>query len=249
MTIERSVTIGVLALQGAFREHIAYFNHVIESNPDQYSEYDIRLKEVKTKQDLEQCDSLVIPGGESSSISYIAERTELLPHLYEFVSDKSKSIWGTCAGLIFLSKQLVNGIENQQILGALDIEVSRNAFGRQIDSFEQSLDFSSFIPGCTDFPTVFIRAPVVTKILIQRECLKEEVIRSNNSYQNPAPVKVLYSLKNYDGKDHELIVAVKQGHILGTSFHPELADDYRFHKWFLDEFVIKKLKQYTGRET
>ena len=94
---------------------------------------------------------------------------------------------------------------------------------------------------------MFIRAPVVTKILNQKDSLKEGVIRSNNSYQNQAPVKVLYSLKNYDGKDHELIVAVQQGHILGTSFHPELAEDYRFHKWFLDEFVIKKLKQYIDR--
>lgn len=247
MTIHRSVTIGVLALQGAFREHIAYFKHLIESNPDEYAVYDFDIKEVRTKEDLVLCDSLVIPGGESSSISYIAERTELLPHLYKFVSDESKSVWGTCAGLIFLSKQLINGIENQRVLGALDIEVSRNAFGRQIDSFEQSLDFSSFIPGCTDFPTVFIRAPVVTKILNQKDSLKEGVIRSNNSYQNQAPVKVLYSLKNYDGKDHELIVAVQQGHILGTSFHPELAEDYRFHKWFLDEFVIKKLQQYIDR--
>lgn len=66
------------------------------------------------------------------------------------------------------------------------------------------------------------------------------MLKSENTYQNKAPVEILYSLKNYDGKDNELIVAVKQGHILGTSFHPELADDYRFHKWFLDEFILKK---------
>ena len=76
--------------------------------------------------------------------------------------------FGDLCWIDFLSKQLINGIENQRVLGALDIEVSRNAFGRQINSFEQSLDFSSFIPGCTAFPTVFIRAPVVTKILNQK---------------------------------------------------------------------------------
>ncbi|EMG46671.1 SNO3 Probable pyridoxal 5'-phosphate synthase subunit SNO3 [Candida maltosa Xu316] len=241
MTTTKPVVVGVLALQGAFREHIAYFNHILASNPSEYSEYDFKIIEVRTKEQLDTCDSLVIPGGESSSISYIAERTNFLQSLYDFVSDESKSVWGTCAGLIFLSKHLINGIEQQKTLGALNIEVSRNAFGRQIDSFEQNLDFSSFIPGCTDFPTVFIRAPVVTKILTAKDELKEGVLKSPNSYENKAPVEVLYSLKNYDGKDNELIVAVQQGHVLGTSFHPELADDYRFHKWFLDEFVIKRL--------
>lgn len=242
MTTTKPVILGVLALQGAFREHIAYFKHLIDSNPTEYSAYDFKIIEVKTKQDLELCDSLVIPGGESSSMSYIAERTQLLPELYKFVADKSKSIWGTCAGLIFLSKHLINGIDEQKTLGALDIEVSRNAFGRQIDSFQQPLDFSKFIPDCHDFPTVFIRAPVVTKILDQKDYAKEQgVLKSENTYQNKAPVEILYSLKNYDGKDNELIVAIKQGHILGTSFHPELADDYRFHKWFLDEFVLKKV--------
>ncbi|RCK56148.1 Pyridoxal 5'-phosphate synthase subunit SNO1 [Candida viswanathii] len=241
MTTTKPVILGVLALQGAFREHIAYFKHLIDTHPTEYSAFDFHIIEVRTKEDLELCDALVIPGGESSSMSYIAERTQLLPELYKFVADESKSVWGTCAGLIFLSKHLINGIEQQKTLGALDIEVSRNAFGRQIDSFEQHLDFSSFIPGCTDFPTVFIRAPIVTKILDKKDQAKEGVLKSENTYQNKAPVELLYSLKNYDGKDNELIVAVKQGHVLGTSFHPELADDYRFHKWFLDDFVLKRV--------
>lgn len=196
MTTTKPVILGVLALQGAFREHIAYFKHLIDSNPTEYSAYDFKIIEVKTKQDLELCDSLVIPGGESSSMSYIAERTQLLPELYKFVADESKSIWGTCAGLIFLSKHLINGIDEQKTLGALDIEVSRNAFGRQIDSFQQPLDFSKFVPDCHDFPTVFIRAPVVTKILDQKDYAKEQgVLKSENTYQNKAPVGLLIPLK------------------------------------------------------
>ncbi|RLV92105.1 Pyridoxal 5'-phosphate synthase subunit SNO1 [Spathaspora sp. JA1] len=254
MTTSQTVTIGVLALQGAFREHIAYFNELLKENSQEYSEYEFKIIEVKTKEDLQTCDSLVIPGGESTSISYIAERTNLLPYLYEFISDETKSIWGTCAGMIFLSRQLINGKLNQKILGGLNVEVSRNAFGRQLNSFEQPLDFSGFMPGVEKFPTVFIRAPVVTRILSPTQIEQEEeheilhhlhaeegIIRSENRYINHAPIEVLYSLKNFDNHDHELIVAVKQGHILGISFHPELAGDYRFHKWFIDEFVLKRL--------
>lgn len=241
MTIPKPVTLGVLALQGAFREHINYFKSVIEQDEEKYSNYSINIIAVRTKEDLDKCDSLVIPGGESSSMSYIAERTNLLPHLCKFVSNESKSIWGTCAGLIFLAKEVENAVENQTCLGGLDIQVSRNAFGRQVDSFEQKLDFSGFIPGCDSFPTVFIRAPVVTRILPNRAesgSSPNKIVRSKSNYHNKAPVEVLYKLHNYDGKENELIVAVRQGRILGTSFHPELSDDNRFHQWFIDEFVL-----------
>lgn len=248
MTTSKSIILGVLALQGAFQEHIEYFNKILETCPDEYNEFNIEVKEIRTKEDLEQCDSLVIPGGESTTMSWIAIRTNLLEPLYDFVSS-GKPLWGTCAGLIFLAKQLKNGKVNQKILGALNIQVTRNAFGRQLDSFSTKLDFSSFIPGCCDFQTVFIRAPVVTQVLSEPDLLPEieekrslsppEIINSLNSYNNPAPVEVLYKLKNVDHHNHDLIVAVRQGNVLGTSFHPELADDYRFHKWFLDEFVLK----------
>ncbi|KAI5960304.1 SNO1 [Candida pseudojiufengensis] len=240
MTVTRNIVIGVLSLQGAFLEHSIYLKKAIANNENKYLNYSFEVIEVRTKDQLEKCDSLVIPGGESSAMSYIAERTELLPSLYKFVADESKSIWGTCAGLIFLSKEIINGLENQRCLGGLDIQVNRNAFGRQIDSFEKKLDFSEFIPDCKDFPTVFIRAPVVTKILNETTDDKQ-LIKSENNYQNPAPVEVLYKLHNYHG-DNELIVAVRQGRILGTSFHPELSDDYRFHQWFIDEFVLKTCK-------
>lgn len=219
-----AITVGVLALQGAFAEHISHFSRAGSEG--------FEFIEVKTKEQLDRCHGLVIPGGESTSISLIAERTGLLPELYKFVADESKLVWGTCAGLIFLSKQILNGKPDQKILGGLNITVTRNAFGRQLDSFSQDLDFSSFIPGGEAFPTIFIRAPVVesTKLI-----LGDGLIVSENNYNNPYPVEVLHQLEN------GFIVAVKQGNKLGTSFHPELAPDYRFHRWFLDELVKKQL--------
>ncbi|KAI3403844.2 SNO1 [Candida oxycetoniae] len=240
MTQSIAITIGVLALQGAFQEHLTYLETVISQDEEKYSNYSFRIIPVKTKEVLFECSALVIPGGESSSMSYIAERTGLLPHLYEFVADESKAIWGTCAGLIFLSKQIRNGLKDQKCLGGLNIETNRNAFGRQLDSFVKELDFSKFISGCTDFLTVFIRAPVVTKVLTEPNSSRDldKFIKSENDYVNEAPVEVLYSLDNYDGDNNKLMVAVRQGRILGTSFHPELSDDHRFHQWFIDEFVL-----------
>lgn len=215
--------VGVLALQGAFAEHI---NHFSRAGGEGFE-----FIEVRTKEQLNRCHGLVIPGGESTSISLIAERTGLLPELYKFIADESKLVWGTCAGLIFLSKQILNGKPEQKLLGGLNITVTRNAFGRQLDSFSQDLDFSSFIPGGEAFPTIFIRAPVVasTKLVLT----DEPMVVSENTYDNPYPVEVLHAL------DNGFIVAVKQGNKLGTSFHPELAPDYRFHKWFLDTLKEK----------
>ncbi|KAG2733758.1 hypothetical protein G9P44_003283 [Scheffersomyces stipitis] len=249
MTTSTEVTLGVLALQGAFREHIEYFQKVIESHPQEYSKFTFTFIEVKTEDQLRRCDSLVIPGGESTSISLIAERTNLLQPLMDYVKSE-KPIWGTCAGLIFLSKQLKNGRVGQKLLGGLNVEVTRNAFGRQLDSFESPLDFSSFIPDCHAFPTVFIRAPVITELLhdgpTESKSESDSIFYSQNNYNNKAPIEVLHSLKNHGKIDHELIVAVRQGHILGTSFHPELAtDDYRFHKWYIDEFVVKSKNKST----
>lgn len=232
MTVSNLKTIGVLALQGAFIEHIQHLANAV-SNPE-YSGYDFSFPEIKTSEALSKCDALIIPGGESTSISLIAERTGMLEPLMEFVK-QNKPIWGTCAGLIFLSKQIVNGKRGQKLLGAIDIQVTRNAFGRQLDSFVADLDFSSFIKGLDKFQTVFIRAPVISHILSKNETSEcENVINSENDYQNDNPIEILYKLE-----ESGLIVAVKQGNKLGTSFHPELSSDCRFHKWFIDEFVLK----------
>jgi 5'-phosphate synthase pdxT subunit len=230
----KQIVVGVLALQGAFIEHINFFIKATEAH--NYV-YDFKFIEVKTKEQLSQCHGLVIPGGESTSISLIAEATQVLDPLYELIQS-DVPVWGTCAGLIFLARQIRNGKVGQKVLGGLDIEVTRNAFGRQLDSFEADLDYSSFISGVTKFNTVFIRAPVVTAILNKSSPTgASDVIYSENTYRNPAPIQVLSSIKR---ADQDLIVAVRQGNKLGTSFHPELSNgDYRFHKWFLDEFVIK----------
>lgn len=243
MTNSKCCTVGVLALQGAFKEHIQLLEQATKGYANQI---ELSFVEVRTPAQLSSCDALIVPGGESTSMSLIAERTHMLEPLSDYISSK-KPIWGTCAGLIFLSKQIVNGRPGQKVLGALDIQVKRNAFGRQLDSFEQDLDFRSFIPDVDAFPTIFIRAPVVSKILetnynkefIPIQKLVEdnaEIIFSSKKFTNESPVKILHQL------DNGLVVAVRQGNILGTSFHPELTDDHRFHKWFLDEFVLGNYK-------
>ena len=232
MTISKKVTVGVLALQGAFIEHIKHFKGATKSG---YSDYEFDFIEVRTEEQLDRCDGLVIPGGESTAISLIAQRTGLLGPLMHYVKSE-RPIWGTCAGLIFLSTQVENGKPGQQLLGGMNIQVKRNAFGRQLQSFQSDLDFSSFIPLVSDFPTIFIRAPVITNVLSdieESENIDNEIIHSKNDYENKAPVQILHQL------DNGLIVAVRQGTKLGTSFHPELSDDYRFHKWFIDEFITK----------
>lgn len=235
------VVVGVLALQGAFIEHIDYFEDVVKNKS--YANHQFEFIEVRTSEQLKRCDGLVIPGGESTSISLIAERTNLLNHLYLFIADETKVVWGTCAGLIFLSREVLGGKPDQKLLGGLNIRCIRNAFGRQIDSFMKPLDFSSFIPGMNEFPAVFIRAPVVDRITdnepdysISIKDDSQSLIISDNQYQNKFSVEILHQLHNGD------IVAVRQGNKLGTSFHPELGDDNRFHKWFLDEFVLNKKK-------
>ena len=232
MTITKKVTVGVLALQGAFIEHIKHFEGATKNG---YSDYEFNFIEVRTEEQLDRCHGLVIPGGESTAISLIAQRTDLLGPLMHYVKSE-RPIWGTCAGLIFLSTQVENGKPGQQLLGGMNIQVKRNAFGRQLQSFQSDLDFSSFIPLVSDFPTIFIRAPVITNVLSDingSENVDNEIIHSKNDYENKAPVQILHQL------DNGLVVAVRQGTKLGTSFHPELSDDYRFHKWFIDEFITK----------
>ena len=181
--------IGVLALQGAFIEHVKMLRKL-----------DIAAVEVRLPQHLDDLDGLIIPGGESTTIGKLAADYHLIAPLQHFA--RVKPTWGTCAGMIFLAKDI--GIDEQPILGAMDISVDRNAFGRQVDSFETDLE----IVGLTgdSFHAVFIRAPVVRAV--------------------DADVAVLARLE--DGR----IVAVRQGHLLATAFHPELTDDLRLHSLF-----------------
>lgn len=230
MTVEKTdKTVGVLALQGAFIEHINHFKKVALQHKPQYDNF--QFIEVRTEEELGQCDALVIPGGESTAISIIARRTNLLGPLRDFIR-QGKPAWGTCAGLIMLSRQATHGRPSQELIGGLDVECSRNAFGRQLDSFNYELDTSDFIKNGPTVHCTFIRAPIVTRLLSEKDAPTEsEGLIVAPPFENKAPPKVLARLND------DRIIAVSQGKVLGTSFHPELSDTVIFHKWFLDEFV------------
>lgn len=223
-------TVGVLALQGAFIEHINHFEKVVNQHQGQYNNF--RFIEVRTEIELSQCDALVIPGGESTAISIIARRINLLEPLRAFVR-AGNPVWGTCAGLIMLSRQATHGRRSQELIGGLDVECSRNAFGRQLDSFNYELDTSGFIKNGSTVHCTFIRAPVVTKVFSKQDATSSDSdsLIVAPPFENKAEPKVLARL------DDQRIIAVSQGKILGTSFHPELSNTLVFHKWFLDEFV------------
>lgn len=185
--------VGVLALQGDFREHIAVLGGL-----------GARTVPVRRPVDLESIDGLVIPGGESSVMDKLARTFGLQQPLKDAVSS-GLPVYGTCAGLIMIADRVLDAIAGQESLGGLDISVRRNAFGSQLDSFETDL----FIPVLGDEPVhaVFIRAPIVEQFGVA--------------------VSSLASLP--DGR----VVAVEQGNLLGTSFHPEMTGDTRFHEYFL----------------
>ncbi|WP_312855776.1 pyridoxal 5'-phosphate synthase glutaminase subunit PdxT [Nocardioides stalactiti] len=184
--------IGVFALQGDVREHLATLTELgVEAIP------------VRRPVELERCDGLVLPGGESTTMAKLARTFELLEPLRERVR-AGMPTFGTCAGMILLADRILDGAVGQETIGGLDVTVRRNAFGRQVDSFEADLDVRGL-----DAPVhaVFIRAPWV-----------EEV---------GADVEVLAEAEGHP-------VAVRQGHLMATSFHPEVADDGRIHRLFLD---------------
>jgi 5'-phosphate synthase pdxT subunit len=182
--------IGVLAIQGDFAEHIVMLKRL-----------GVETAEVRLPAQLNGLDALIIPGGESTTIGKLAEDFGLIEPLRTF--GKTHAIWGTCAGAIFLSK---DARRNQPLLGIMDISVVRNAFGRQVDSFEADFDLPELGEG-GPYHAIFIRAPIIESV--------------------EGSVKVIASLP--DGR----IIAARQGKLLATSFHPELTQDTRFHKYFL----------------
>ncbi|MGQ9466860.1 MAG: pyridoxal 5'-phosphate synthase glutaminase subunit PdxT [Anaerolineae bacterium] len=185
--------IGVLALQGAFIEHKNVLNRL-----------GVQPVEVRLPEHLEGLNGLIIPGGESTTMGLLAQKWGLLEPLRAFARS-GRPVWGTCAGMILLAKEIVDGVPGQPILGLMDITVRRNAFGRQVDSFEADLEIP--VLGDLPFHAVFIRAPVIERV--------------------GASVDVLASL------DDGTAVAVRQGNLLATAFHPELTPDDRFHRYFM----------------
>jgi 5'-phosphate synthase pdxT subunit len=187
--------VGVLALQGDFREHIAVLRSL---GADAVG--------VRRPEELAGVSGLIIPGGESSVMDKLSRMFGLADPLKSAIAG-GLPVWGTCAGLIMLADTILDGIEGQESLGGLDIDVRRNAFGSQLDSFETDLD----IPAVGEDPlhAVFIRGPVVDRV--------------------GDGVTVLASLPD------ARVVAVEQGSLLGTSFHPEMTGDTRFHDYFLQK--------------
>jgi 5'-phosphate synthase pdxT subunit len=190
--------IGVLALQGDVREHVAALTRV-----------GVRSGAVRSLEQLNACDGLVIPGGESTTMSRLA----LIDGWFEPLRSMRAAgvpMYGSCAGMIMLADQVLDARPDQETVGGLHVVVRRNAFGRQVDSFE--MDVQMPVLGSESFHAVFIRAPWV-------ESVGEDV-------------QVLAEISS--GERAGTIVAVRQGSVLATSFHPELTEDDRVHRYFVD---------------
>jgi 5'-phosphate synthase pdxT subunit len=186
--------IGVLALQGAFIEHEKVLNRL-----------GVETCEVRLPKDLEGLSGVIIPGGESTTIGKLAVQYNLIDPL-RARARSGQPVWGTCAGMIFMAKDVGR---DQPLLGLMDVKVQRNAFGRQVDSFEADLDVTG-INGARPFHAIFIRAPLIESV--------------------GAGVEVLARIER---RGEPVIVAARQGNLLATSFHPELSADDRFHRFFL----------------
>jgi len=188
-------TVGVLALQGDVREHLAAL-----------SDCGVHAAAVRRPTELAQVDALVLPGGESTTMSRLLETFELLEPVRARIADGMPA-YGSCAGMILLAREVLDGRPDQRQLGGLDVVVRRNAFGRQVDSFERDLAIAGL--GEPAYRAVFIRAPWA---------------------EETGPGVEVLATEPGTGR----IVAVRQGPALATAFHPELTGDLRVHKLFVD---------------
>jgi 5'-phosphate synthase pdxT subunit len=194
--------VGVLALQGDFREHS---NSLIACGVD--------VLPVRRIEELANVDALIIPGGESTTIAHLAQTFRLFDAIKERISSGMPT-YGSCAGMILLADEILDTAKDQKTFGGLDIVVRRNAFGRQVDSFETELEFKDGFP--EPIRAVFIRAPWVERIGPQ--------------------VEVLATVKSHP-------VAVRSKTLLATSFHPELTGDHRIHQYFVDQVARPAVKK------
>jgi 5'-phosphate synthase pdxT subunit len=190
--------IGVLGLQGDIREHCSSLE-----------ECGVEAQIVRRIEEISAVDALVIPGGESTTIAHLAKVFGVFDLIQQRIAE-GLPVYGSCAGMIMLADRVIGATQDQKTFGGLDITVRRNAFGRQVDSFEVDIAIS---PLHETMRAVFIRAPWVESVGVG--------------------VEVLASVKGNDGTEHA--VAVRQGPLLATSFHPELTSDNRIHRYFIDE--------------
>jgi len=188
--------IGVLALQGDFREHIQAVTACGHEG-----------LEVRRVSELDQCQALILPGGESTTIALLAKNYGLVEPIKKRISGGMPT-YGSCAGMILLADRIVDGAVGQETFGGVNMTVRRNAFGRQVDSFESQLDFAG-----QQLHAVFIRAPWVEEI--------------------GSDVEIISTVTAPSGAKHA--VAVRQKHLMATSFHPELTHDLAVHRYFFDE--------------
>lgn len=184
-------TVGILALQGDFAEHAQCLQ-----------ECGVSTVLIRNSSQLDKVDGLIVPGGESTAMTIIAKRDGLIEPLKEF--SEQRPVWGTCAGLILLADQILN---QQSILGGLDITIERNSYGRQLNSFESVVNLDAI--GIKGMEGMFIRAPRIIKV--------------------GSRVETIGTIESVAGKT---VVAVRQGNVLGTTFHTELANDNRLLKYF-----------------
>jgi 5'-phosphate synthase pdxT subunit len=201
--------IGVLALQGDVREHRAMLERA-----------GARTISVRREEELDHLDGIVLPGGESTTMSKLARTFGLFDPLAARLAEGLPA-FGTCAGMIMLADRIEGGVPGQETFGGLDVVVRRNAFGRQVDSFEGDLDVRGF---AEPFHAVFIRAPVVEKV--------------------GDGVDVVATVTSGPGMGR--IVTVRNGNVLATSFHPEMTGDPRFHELFVEMVETSTGPSYRG---
>ena len=195
----KKITIGVIGIQGAVSEHVITMKKALKD-----SNFSGQVSIIKKKEELKGSDAIILPGGESSTISKVLTETGLHDELLNRIKDDNIPIMGTCAGCVLLSSELSEPSEDVKTLSVMDMRVKRNAFGRQRQSFEKDIRIKGF---SEPYPAVFIRAPIIEKVWGNCEILAEI---------------------------EKKIVMARQGNLLALSFHPELVNDTRIHKYFLD---------------
>lgn len=248
-----AVTIGVLALQGAFHEHQARFASLNASHAGP----SVRAIAVRTAEQLASCDGLVLPGGESTSIAMGLRQASLFEPLRDWIR-AGRPVWGTCAGMIMLATVATGGKRGgQELVGGMDVVVGRNGFGSQVFSFECELDVPAL--GGEPFPGVFIRAPVVEQLqpagtssdamaAVAQRCVEAGLtvatappdmhhlwpdVRVEPLAWLPRDCEALPRVDAHAPLPDCYIVAYRQGALLATSFHPELTPDARLHQYFV----------------
>lgn len=195
----KKISIGVIGIQGAISEHIASMEKALEEKNTPG-----KVFVIKNKQEINGIDALVFPGGESTTISRILYKSGFHDAISKRINVNNLPVMGTCAGCVILASEMIDNTKNIKLLSAMDMQVKRNAFGRQRESFEKNIDIKGF---SEPYNAVFIRAPVIEKVWGKCGIL---------------------------AKIDQKIVMARQDNLLALSFHPELTDDLRIHKYFLD---------------